>query len=124
LSSKPDFDAAAAFAKPEIIDFIAPLSAVDRGEKSKLPYGWGEIEFTFDVSASGRPANVKVVRPEGAPPSDVESRYSRRLRETHFRPRLVAGEPVATENVQFTHYFRIYVDPKKKRPAEGDGGAG
>ena len=116
FSSKPDFDTAAAFAKPEMIDFIAPLNSVDRGAKSRLPYGWAEIDFKFDVSADGRPQNVHAVRPEGAPPSEFESRYSRRLRETHFRPRLVAGEPVATENVQFTHYFRIYVDPKKKRP--------
>jgi tetratricopeptide (TPR) repeat protein len=114
FSSKPDFDTAAAFAKPEMIDFVAPLNSVDRGEKSRLPYGWAEIDFNFDVGADGRPQNVHVLRPEGAPPSQFESRYSRRLRETHFRPRLVAGEPVATENVQFTHYFRVYVDPKKK----------
>lgn len=115
FSSKPGFDTAAAFAKPEMIDFIAPLNSVDRGAKSKLPYAWAEIGFDFDVSADGRPQHVHAVRAEGAPPSEFESRYSRRLRETHFRPRLVAGEPVATENVQFTHYFRVYVDPKKKR---------
>jgi tetratricopeptide (TPR) repeat protein len=115
FSSAPGFDVAAAFAKPEMIDFIAPLSSVDRGEKSRLPYGWAEIDFSFDVAADGRPQNVKVMRPEGAQPSEFEPRYSRRLRETHFRPRLVAGEPVATESVQFTHYFRVYVAPKKKR---------
>jgi hypothetical protein len=40
------------------------------------------------------------------------------VRETHFRPRLVAGEPVATDGVEFTHYFRVYVDDKKKRSAD------
>jgi hypothetical protein len=124
LSSKPDFDVAATFAKPEMIDFIAPLSSVDRGEKSRLPYGWAEIDFSFDVSADGRPLNVHVVRPEGAQPSQFESRYSRRLRETHFRPRLVAGEPVATDNVQFTHYYRVYVNTKKKSGAEDAGNTG
>ena len=123
LRSQPDFDVAAAFARPEMIDFIAPLSSVDRGEKSK-PYAWAEIDFDFDVTADGRPLNVRVVHRDGAAPSPLESRYSRRLRETHFRPRIVAGEPVATDNVQLTHYFRFYVDAKKKPGAEeaGDGG--
>jgi hypothetical protein len=99
------------------------LSSVDRGEKSK-PYAWAEIDFDFDVTAEGRPLNVRVVHHVGAAPSPLESRYSRRLRETHFRPRIVAGEPVATDNVQLTHYFRFYVDAKKKPGAEeaGDGG--
>jgi hypothetical protein len=38
------------------------------------------------------------------------SRYTRRLRETHFRPKIVEGEPVAVSDVQFTHYFRFYVN--------------
>ena len=82
------------------------------------------MDFKYDVSADGRPLNVEAVRREGAQPSVFEPRYSRRLRETHFRPRLVAGEPVATDNVQFTHYFRIYLDPKKNHPADGAGDAG
>jgi tetratricopeptide (TPR) repeat protein len=123
LSSKPDYDVAAEFAKPEMLDFIAPLSSVDHGEKARLPWGWIEIDFTFDVSAAGRPLNVQVVRREGAQPSDYEPRYSQRLRETHFRPRLVAGEPVAAANVTFTHYYRVFVK-KKKSGAEGAGDAG
>jgi hypothetical protein len=35
------------------------------------------------------------------------------MRETHFRPRLVAGEPVATTNVRSTHYVRRYVDEEE-----------
>ena len=123
LSSKPDFDVAATFAKPDMLDFIAPLSSVDRGEKSRLPYGWAEIDLTFEVSADGRARNVQVLRREGAQPSDLESHYALRLRETHFRPRLVAGEVVATSNVQFTHYYRVYVNPKKKN-AERTGDTG
>jgi len=113
LSQKPDFDVAGAFAKPEMIDFVAPLSSVDRGERSR-PYAWAEIEFKLDVDADGSPRNVQVVHHEGAQPWPKEADYSRRVRETHFRPRLVAGEPVTTDNVEFTHYFRVYVDKKKK----------
>jgi hypothetical protein len=65
--------------------------------------------FRFDVSADGRPSNVEVVG-SNAPTGQLETRYVRRLRETHFRPRLVAGEPRATTNVEFTPYLRYYVD--------------
>jgi tetratricopeptide (TPR) repeat protein len=111
LSSKPDVDVAAFFSKPSAIDFIAPLSSVDRGTRSR-PYAWAQIAFKFDVSADGRPLNVETVGRQGGEPSVVETRYNRRLREAHFRPRLADGEPVATSNVQFTHYFRYYVSDK------------
>jgi len=121
LSTKPGFDVAAFFAKPTMLDFIAPLSSVDRATRSK-PYSWTQITFNFNVSADGRPFNVETVGRQGGEPSQVETRYNRRLRESHFRPRLVAGAPVATDNVQFTHYFRFYVIGKGDKDKEdGDG---
>jgi tetratricopeptide (TPR) repeat protein len=108
LKSKPDVDAAGFFAQPVMIDFIAPLSAVDRGAQSK-PYAWGSIVFEFDLSAEGRPMNVQTLGNE-VQASTFVSRYTRRLRETHFRPKIVEGEPVAVSDVQFTHYFRFYVN--------------
>jgi hypothetical protein len=42
------------------------------------------------------------------PPGLMDSDYVRRIRETHFRPKLAAGEPVPAPNVRFTHYFRVY----------------
>ncbi len=123
LSSKPDVDTAAFFAKPSMIDFIAPLTPVDRGARSK-PYSWGEISFNFAVSAEGRPFNVETVGRQSGEPSPIETRYNRRLREAHFRPRLVAGQPVATDNVQFTHYFRYYVSDKDKGESKDDEDAG
>jgi tetratricopeptide (TPR) repeat protein len=108
LSSQPDIDIDTYFAQPVMIDFIAPLTAVDRGARSR-PYAWAAIVFEFDLSADGRVSNVRTVGAD-APLGVLESRYNRRLRETHFRPRIVAGEPVATNDVQFTHYFRYYVN--------------
>jgi tetratricopeptide (TPR) repeat protein len=119
LSSKPNVDVAAFFAKPSMIDFIAPLTPVDHGARSR-PYSWAEIAFTFDVSADGRPFNVTVVGRESDDPTTIESRYTRRVREAHFRPRIVNGEPVATENVQFTHYFRYYVNDKNRGGEESE----
>jgi tetratricopeptide (TPR) repeat protein len=93
------------FAIPEMIDFIPPLSPVDRGTRSR-PYFYGSIVLEFDISVEGRAENVRSVVAE--PPGLMDSDYVRRIRETHFRPSLVAGEPVPATNVRFTHYFRVY----------------
>jgi tetratricopeptide (TPR) repeat protein len=108
LAAQPEIDVAAYFAKPMMLDFIAPLSSVDRNERSR-PYVWAEIVLEFDVSAEGRPSDVRVVTRD---PETValQGRYTRRLRETTFRPRIVEGKPVATTNVRSTHYVRRYVD--------------
>jgi tetratricopeptide (TPR) repeat protein len=108
LGSTPTFDRNARFGKPVMIDFVAPLSPVDRNERSR-PYTWAEIVLQFDVSAEGLPSDVRVVTRDPRTTS-LQTRYNRRVRETHFRPRLVEGEPVATTNVRSTHYVRRYVN--------------
>lgn len=107
LRQAPDAEFAAELAEPAMLDFIAPLSAVDLGRRS-APYTWGQIVLQFDVLADGRASDVQVVAAE--PPGVMEDAYSRRIRETHFRPRLVNGVPQPTEQVQFTHQFRYYVE--------------
>jgi tetratricopeptide (TPR) repeat protein len=115
LGADPDVDVAAYFGKPTMLDFVPPLSSVDRNERSR-PYTWTEIVLEFDVSAEGLPANVRVVTRDQRLTS-LTARYGRRMRETHFRPRLADGEPVATTNVRSTHYVRRYVD-KDEEEAE------
>lgn len=107
LAAEPSVDVASVFAKPLMLDFVAPISSVDRAERRR-PYVWGQIVLEFDVSADGLPSNVRIVtRDERA--ATLQGRYQRRVRETHFRPRLVDGEPVATSAVRATHYVRYYV---------------
>jgi tetratricopeptide (TPR) repeat protein len=108
LETNPEIDVAAYFSKPVMVDFIPPLSPVDRNERSR-PYTWAEIALEFDVSAEGLPSEVRVATRDPQTAS-LQSRYTRRMRETHFRPRLVGGEPVATSNVRSIHYVRRYVD--------------
>jgi tetratricopeptide (TPR) repeat protein len=116
LASNPELDVAAYFRKPVMIDFIPPLSPVDRAERSR-PYTWAEITLEFDVSAAGLPSDMRVVTRDQQTTA-LQTRYSRRMRETHFRPRLVDGEPVATTNVRSTHYVRRYVDRDEEEAAE------
>jgi hypothetical protein len=106
------------FAKPTMIDFIPPLSPVDRGARSRRPYAWGSIVLEFDVSAAGRASEVRTV--SANPPDLLDSAYSRRIREAHFRPKLVAGEPAPTSDVQLTHYVRLYVRDDDKEKEEED----
>ena len=117
LQTNPEVDVAAYFRKPMMVDFVPPLSPVDRDERTR-PYTWAEIVLEFDVSAEGlaRP-NVRVVTRDPQTTA-LQSRYSRRMRETHFRPRLVDGEPVATTNVRSTHYVRRYVDKDEEQEAD------
>ncbi len=99
-------EAAELFGEPRMLDFVAPLSPVDRATRSR-PYSWGTIALEFDVSAEGRAVGVETVAME--PRTSLHGDYVRRVRETYFRPRLVGGEPAATRGVRFAHEFRYYV---------------
>jgi len=112
LSTNPQLDTARYFSKPAMLDFVPPLSPVDRNERSR-PYTWAEVVLEFDVSAQGVPSDVRVVTRDPQTAA-LQTRYNRRLRETHFRPRLVDGEPVATTNVRSTHYVRRYVENEEE----------
>ena len=114
ITQNPQFDVAGYFSAPSMIDFVAPLSSVDQNLRSR-PYAWGQIQFNFNVAPDGLPANVTIVGlGDDQEPTLIQSQYNRRLRETHFRPRLVAGEPVLTANVKSTHYYRYYLEKEKK----------
>jgi tetratricopeptide (TPR) repeat protein len=106
------------FATPVMLDFIAPLSPVDRAERRR-PYTWAEIVLEFDVSADGLPSDVRIVARDERTLT-LQQHYARRLRETHFRPRIVDGEPVATTNVRSTHYVRRYVNRDEEDDASGE----
>jgi tetratricopeptide (TPR) repeat protein len=116
LEADPEVDGAAYFRKPTMIEFGAPLSPVDRNERSR-PYTWTDIVLEFDVSAEGVPSDVRVVTRDPQS-TTLQTRYSRRMRETHFRPRLVDGEPVATTNVRSSHYVRRYVGKDEEEAAD------
>ena len=94
------------FGTPRLINFVPPPSPVDlRGDRG--PYAWGFIELLFSVSADGQAAGIVVT--ETIPVDYLERRYARQLAEARFRPRLVDGEPVATEAVSYSHGFRYFL---------------
>ncbi len=121
LAQNSQFDAPGYFSAPSMIDFIAPLNQVDRNARAR-PYAWTQIQFNFNVSPEGLPSNVTIVGlSDDQEPAQIQSQYNRRLHETHFRPRLVAGNPVLTTNVKSTHYYRYYLEKEKKERGKGKG---
>jgi len=121
LAREPQFDVTSYFSAPSMIDFVAPLNPVDRNTRSR-GYAWTQIQFNFSVSPDGLPSNVTILGlPEDKDPTPIQSQYNRRLLETHFRPRLVAGNPELTTNVKSTHYFRYYLEKEKKTRGKGKG---
>src|SRR5690606_38255983 len=98
LEHAPD-ERDALLGRPQMLDFVAPLTSVDRGASNR-PYAWGSIVLGFDVSESGRALGVAIVSAE--PAGVVEDAFVRRIREAHFRPRIAEGEPVATTDVRYT----------------------
>jgi tetratricopeptide (TPR) repeat protein len=121
LTQSPQFDVTSYFGAPSMIDFIAPLTPVDRNTRGR-PYAWTQIQFNFNVAPDGLPSNVTIVGlRDDQEPTSIQSQYNRRLHETHFRPRLVAGNPVLTANVKSTHYYRYYLEKEKKTRGKGKG---
>lgn len=95
------------FAKPRMVSFVPPPAPVDWGGRSDRPYAWGSITVRFTLSARGRAERIEVVTSD--PPGLMDARYVQRLREAVFRPRLVAGEPVATPRLRYFHEFRYFL---------------
>jgi hypothetical protein len=74
-------------------------NAVWLQRRDREPADRAVVAVRYDVSARGDVSNTEVVQmPEEA--SGEAIRLQRMLRETHFRPRLVSGEPEATTGVQ------------------------
>ncbi len=105
LAAEDESEANALFESPGLINFVPPPSPVDLTRRVDT-YAWGTITAQFEISANGLARNVEIV--EATPPGLMDSRYRRRLLESYFRPRLVGGEPVATQQVHFTHEFRYF----------------
>jgi tetratricopeptide (TPR) repeat protein len=108
LDQSPGVDAVQFFATPKMLNFVPPLSSVDRGARS-LPWTWGDLELEFEVSADGRVRNVDAVSMEPRI-RDLRNDFVRRMREAYFRPRLIDGRPVTTEDVRYRQSFRYYVE--------------
>ncbi len=95
------------FSAPRLINFVPPPSPVDWGRRRNAAYAWGSITASFGITADGKTERIRIVFAD--PPGLMETGYARRLAEAVFRPRLVAGLPLATSRLRFSHEFRHFV---------------
>ncbi len=78
--------------------------------KNILPLNWQDeadlallaVQLDFTVNSDGKVSDVEVL---GNPPNRVARLMREVLYKTRFRPRMVDGEPVVTENYQLTQTF-------------------
>jgi len=74
----------------------------------------GNLLFSYSVSTRGRATNVRLIE---ADPRGLDSLYKRIGRELRFivyRPRMVDGRPVQSDNVTFSHSFFYLPEEEQK----------
>ncbi len=76
---------------------IMPVSASNADKLAKL-----EVEMQFTVTPDGRASDVRII---GEAPHRLKRLLRKAMYKAYFRPRIVDGEPVATENVTLTQTF-------------------
>ena len=97
LKSDQATDSGVAVAGPREAPAIA--SPQTRTETTKA------VTASFNVSASGRVRNVKILEQEDAEDRSLRRQAIRLMRRTPFRPRLVAGKPISTQDMQIRFVF-------------------
>lgn len=74
----------------------------------------GFVDLVYDVTDRGRVSAVDVVAAE--PEGLMDFRTRKAIKAARFRPRFEAGEPVATNDIQYRHSFVYF-----SRPDGGEG---
>ena len=78
----------------------------------------GTVSYGFTVNTSGRATNITHI--ETLPPefTDMRDRVKRNLRHIVYRPRVEAGDMVATPDIVFIHEFFYRIEDIPKKPTK------
>ena len=78
----------------------------------------GTVSYGFTVNSSGRATNITHI--ETLPPefTDMRDRVKRNLRHIVYRPRVEAGDMVATPDIVFIHEFFYRIEDIPKKPTK------
>lgn len=93
------------FATPKLIHYPAPS---DPSAPDGLPLSPAEglVSLQFDVTERGSVRRLITV--DSQPPGMMDFRVRKSLRVSRFRPAIVDGQPIVTENHGYTHRFTYY----------------
>ena len=80
-----------------------PSKAAPTGQE--VPLSQGSITLTYDVTARGRAENLQIIEAEPREFVSLHRNVQRALRKRIYRPRLVEGEAVSTEDQVIVHKY-------------------
>lgn len=88
-----------------IPEYVGETNPTLRPPQTDDPVMQGRVSVSYDISARGRAANLKLI--EAEPPEFVSMQHAvqRELRSRIFRPIHVDGEPAESRNNLFVHTF-------------------
>ncbi len=112
MAEADGFDVAGYFAEPRLLYFPAPGDPSpppleERGEPIT-----GYVELAFDVTQDGYVRGLQTVASE--PPGLMDFRVRKSMRLARYRPMLVDGAPIATEQHKFRHEFPYYLEREEQ----------
>lgn len=108
---------------PRLPEVVGAEGLDQAGPRDGSAIASGFVLARFVVDAEGAARDAVII--ESDPPGMLDEKVLRALAGTTFRPRLVEGQIVATEGVQFRHDFRYLRSAKPpQRPAPGSAPAG
>lgn len=91
------------FGKPHALTFQVQEDYLPKEKSEKKQEGY--VEASFDITASGRARDIKIL--DSNPPEMMDSIVERSIKATRYRPRIVDGKPVLTKGVVYRHIFKF-----------------
>lgn len=90
-----------------IPEYLNPPSGAPAAGQD-VPYAVGTVTVAYDISASGRAANVEVIETQPQAFPQMQRLVQRELRARIYRPRYAEGQPVPTPEQILVHkYFYL-----------------
>jgi hypothetical protein len=105
MSTVDGFPVVDFFASPKLIHYPAPNDPSPSEEVPQSPVE-GLVKVQFNVTAQGAARRLQTL--DSKPPGMMDFRVRKSLRVSRFRPALVDGKPVATDDYVYTHRFAYY----------------
>ena len=82
---------------------------ITRFEKNPDTFLDGYVTAQYDIDASGRVRNIRII--ESDPAGILDKRIRMMLSRRYYRPRIIDGIPVETKNKLIQHQFNYEVEP-------------
>lgn len=121
LNETEGVDAPAFFAEPRLLHFPAPSDPRPPALGTDTEPLVGFVELSFDITPNGFVRDLKTVN--SSPEGMMDFRVRKSIRASRFRPAIIDGEPIKTEEQSFRHEFTYYPTSSPVEPISADAAA-